>query len=345
MRRNQPGGAFAILSRRARAHVTEDEFELRMREWLSWYRASGLGDEKTVFATRPVIAMLQQAAQLAANTIGEPVIHARHLVATLLSLGNDTGAHRFLSFLGSSVRALRFELQHWVHTSVAAGLPDDVSAWREFLGGTPAELDDGAIIGPAAYIDDQRQVEDRLGFRRDANAFGTLIAAKNISPPLSVGVFGDWGAGKTFFMDMIYKSVEANAAAARGGTSTSFVSHIAQIRFNAWHYTEANLWASLVDNIFRGIFEYLRPDSADEKAIRDQRNDLMSQIDAATASGCNCNRRSSRPASRAISPHVIWRRSAREARVPPQQCAASSPRRHGRTRRSTAVRKMSCRRR
>jgi|GEM_PF-1746306 len=281
---HQVGGALSMLQRRARGHVTDEAFKLRVREWLAWYRGDAPPGMRATFVSRPLLAMLQQARELASGTTGEALIHARHLVAALLSLGNDSGVHRFLSFLGTNVRALRFELQRWIETSVAAGLPDDISVWRKFLGGTSAEQDDGAIIGPAAYIDDQRQVEDRLGFRRDANAFGALIAAKHINPPLSVGIFGDWGAGKTFFMDMIYKSVEANAAGARGGMTTSFVPRIAQIRFNAWHYTEANLWASLVDNIFRGIFEYLRPDSAGEEAIRAQRNELMSQIDAATAS-------------------------------------------------------------
>ena len=35
--------------------------------------------------------------------------------------------------------------------------------------------------------------------------------------------------------------------------------HIVPIYFNAWHYSDSNLWASLVTEIFDKLFERLRP--------------------------------------------------------------------------------------
>lgn len=40
-----------------------------------------------------------------------------------------------------------------------------------------------------------------------------------------------------------------------GNTKSPFCSNIIQIRFNAWHYLDSNLWASLVTEIFDKLFE------------------------------------------------------------------------------------------
>ncbi|MGO8264267.1 hypothetical protein ACC763_39860, partial [Rhizobium ruizarguesonis] len=38
----------------------------------------------------------------------------------------------------------------------------------------------------------------------------------------------------------------------------TFYTGIVQIRLNAWHYVETNLWASLVDNIFTELDRWSR---------------------------------------------------------------------------------------
>ena len=109
-------------------------------------------------------------------------------------------------------------------------------------------------------------LEDRSGAGREANAFAEMITADNFHPPLAVGVFGDWGSGKSFFMRLVHDAVEAvkNRRAPelpkRSGKKApqpgpdrgrvTFMKNVVQIRFNAWHYVETNLWASLVDHIF-----------------------------------------------------------------------------------------------
>jgi predicted nucleic acid-binding Zn-ribbon protein len=95
---------------------------------------------------------------------------------------------------------------------------------------------------------DQR---DLLGIELDVNAMAALVTARDINPPLSIGLFGDWGTGKTFFMDRMQARV---ARIGRSG-GAGFCSGVVQIRFNAWHYVEANLWASLIDTIFRSLEE------------------------------------------------------------------------------------------
>ena len=96
---------------------------------------------------------------------------------------------------------------------------------------------------------------DRSGAQAEADAFAAMISAKQFVPPLAIGIFGEWGSGKSFFMRLVYDAIEQRrlgTAAASQPTDApiSLLDNVVQVRFNAWHYAETNLWASLVDNIF-----------------------------------------------------------------------------------------------
>lgn len=97
--------------------------------------------------------------------------------------------------------------------------------------------------------------DDKLDFASRALTFSKLIADRDLRLPLAIGLFGDWGAGKSFFMELIKKGVSdlSKAASANGSASTEHVRRVAQIDFNAWHYTDANLWASLASRVFDGL--------------------------------------------------------------------------------------------
>jgi hypothetical protein len=98
---------------------------------------------------------------------------------------------------------------------------------------------------------DSANLDDKLGVADEAHAFARVAAAKHVDPPLAFGVFGDWGSGKSFFMRLMQDYVEKLARRDVDEAKTGlFHDKIVQIRFNAWHYAETNLWASLVDHIF-----------------------------------------------------------------------------------------------
>ena len=102
---------------------------------------------------------------------------------------------------------------------------------------------------------------DHLGIETDVKALCSVIAAKDVHPPLSIGLFGDWGTGKSFFMEMMRQRVKELTKAARDwekeGRPTAFCTHTIQIRFNAWHYIDTNLWASLVTHIYEELSRQL----------------------------------------------------------------------------------------
>ncbi|GAB2185288.1 P-loop NTPase fold protein [Roseibium sp. LAB1] len=95
-------------------------------------------------------------------------------------------------------------------------------------------------------------IVDRSGAGSEAEAFASMICWKDFKPPIAVGVFGDWGSGKSFFMRLVHDAIQRRCTVkqrAEAAEERQFLDHVVQIRFNAWHYAETNLWASLVDHI------------------------------------------------------------------------------------------------
>jgi hypothetical protein len=123
---------------------------------------------------------------------------------------------------------------------------------------------------PHFSADDNKRLEDRLGVGNDARIFARLLAAEETTLPLAVGLFGPWGGGKSFFMKLMHR--EMGALAGKKG----YHSKIAHIEFNAWHYVDTDLWASLGLRIFEGIAEHLG--GKQEIAVARERRELNAAI-------------------------------------------------------------------
>ncbi len=93
---------------------------------------------------------------------------------------------------------------------------------------------------------------DRLGITAEVEMLVSVLLAKDTPLPLAVGLFGDWGTGKSFFMsEMEERTAELSALAAEGRPEGApFCRAVRQIRFNAWHYADTDLWASLATTMF-----------------------------------------------------------------------------------------------
>jgi WD40 repeat protein len=127
--------------------------------------------------------------------------------------------------------------------------------------------------------------EDALGFRLDVNMLCSVLADNKISPPISVGLFGEWGSGKSFFMRLMRQRIYTLAEVARNAEATKretrYCGYVQQITFNAWHYTDANLWASLAAEIF---FRLASPDHdpmAEERAyVEHERKAILKRLES-----------------------------------------------------------------
>jgi hypothetical protein len=130
----------------------------------------------------------------------------------------------------------------------------------------------------AGYSADTIDGTDQLGIETEVNAFSAVIASKELIPPLCLGLFGDWGSGKTFFMKRMHDRIELLANKARESNQESaFCSDIVQITFNAWHYVDANLWACLIDRVFEGLDDFI-----EDAHNKHQRKHLLKKLKLAT---------------------------------------------------------------
>jgi hypothetical protein len=122
------------------------------------------------------------------------------------------------------------------------------------------------------YSADDLAGEDALGFSEDADVMATLIAAVDVKPPLSIGLFGNWGSGKSFFMQMLRERIERLANDTRRAepdVPSDYCEQIVQISFNAWNYVEGNVWAGLVSRVWEALHEhYGRQLDGDERYQR-----------------------------------------------------------------------------
>lgn len=125
----------------------------------------------------------------------------------------------------------------------------------------------------AGYISDrvEREQLDRLNIQREVANIANVLTFKQVQPPLALGLFGDWGSGKTFFMGKLQKYIDDLAShyqqeEAKNKSESLWCSRVAQIEFNAWHFSDSNLWASLVTRIYEGLDRELN----EEKEIKDK---------------------------------------------------------------------------
>ncbi len=124
--------------------------------------------------------------------------------------------------------------------------------------------------------------EDQLEVAPYVRMLASVICDQSTPVPLSVGIFGEWGSGKSFFMGMLRQRIDD----IRVGTSNAYWHDIRQISFNAWHYADTNLWASLGDEIFRQLLGEKDDNAARQLTLRaelEKSNQQRKELEAAAA--------------------------------------------------------------
>lgn len=116
-------------------------------------------------------------------------------------------------------------------------------------GPAPSGSRDAYRIGRATLSGDQRTRKDSLKIGAQVDCFARLLAASDVEPPVSLGLFGNWGSGKSYFMSLLRKRIKELT----GTPGNFYVRRVAHIEFNAWHYTDADLWANLALRIFDSL--------------------------------------------------------------------------------------------
>lgn len=160
---------------------------------------------------------------------------------------------------------------------IVQALLDDIAQQRRTSDETPI----------AGYATDTIDIfQDDIGIRRDVETLASVMMAREVVPPLAIGLFGEWGSGKSFFMQSIHAAAGEIANRAKLQGDSPFCSDIVQIRFNAWHYVDSSLWASLVSHILdelSGHFSPKQDDAAKLASLTSDLNSVKSQVAEAEA--------------------------------------------------------------
>jgi hypothetical protein len=229
--------------------------------------------------SKPAMALLGRAWELTKETGAGDAIRGRHLVGAFLASPEEPGSVVVLPLLeeiGLKIPELRKDFLEWLRPHAP---PGEFAAWRRIL--TPADAPREAPPAPE-YDSDDTDDDDHLDISAEVQAFAKLIAHRDVKPPLSIGIFGDWGAGKSFFMRQIENEIQRLAEKAtrseKPQREVGYFRRIVQIRFNAWHYVEGNLWASLVEHIFQNLKFPSKDKSKAETEFRELKKHYARQL-------------------------------------------------------------------
>ncbi len=145
----------------------------------------------------------------------------------------------------------------------------------------------GNAIYVADYNSDTIDVKrEFLGIDEDVQTLTAVMLARRVKPPLAIGLFGDWGSGKSYFMKSMNVAADELSRRAKDDRSPHFCHDIVQIEFNAWHYADTNLWANLVSTILERLAAFVTPRPTPEEqqaALLNELGSAKSSIDEAKA--------------------------------------------------------------
>ncbi len=228
-------------------------------------------------------AVLARARAIASLTVKRTGYDIRHIAAAL-TLADSAGANE--NVLGIAQRSFGVDLTRFperlaaiISTSRERGESEE--AWRNLAIEPVPSPSRQTAPGPAPRRDTVVNLNadhvsasgaDPLGIQADVTAFARLICLDHAMSSLSIGLFGEWGSGKSSFMERLQGEIESLTekerkarkaladATATASASTKeaeaapavprFIENVVQIRFNAWHFADANLWASLTAEFF-----------------------------------------------------------------------------------------------
>src|SRR6266851_1714542 len=98
-------------------------------------------------------------------------------------------------------------------------------------------------------------VDDLLGVAASAQILASRL--REVRPPFTAGIYGEWGSGKTTFVSFVADYLREAILQPNGSSAVLF------IPFSAWPYKSADeVWRALILTIARSLLSL--PDSADE---------------------------------------------------------------------------------
>lgn len=157
----------------------------------------------------------------------------------------------------------------------------------------PSSFEPAVRLGRAvngSATDDSATTNDTIGVSAEVDRLARVLCAHATSIPLAVAILGEWGSGKSSFMQMVQARVhhlagwqQKNAPVA--GDPPAYVTRVRQVRFNAWHYSDEHVLVGMVDKLFRELADQriVKPSvsSAEVDRLRAARDTAARKLDRA----------------------------------------------------------------
>ena len=126
-------------------------------------------------------------------------------------------------------------------------------------------------------------VQDFLGFAPYAQTLFDIISDTETQTPLTIGIFGSWGSGKTSLMQMIKERLDTRARQERRRARQGETAHPhLTVWFNAWLYSrDESLWRALILRALAELRREVRDDPEATKTLDDTETHLYRTIDPA----------------------------------------------------------------
>lgn len=176
------------------------------------------------------------------------------ILAGLLSVTSAIGPSLVAAFsaVGENVSTVSSSYEEWLSAVASAGQSSHGFSLETWL---QNRLPRQPVQVPGYASDQIDPGQDLIGIAAEADAFAYLIASRDLKPPLAVGLFGNWGSGKSFLMRAVQNRIGefGNLVQATDQRDSPVWKNIKQIEFNAWEYVDGDLWSGLLERIFREL--------------------------------------------------------------------------------------------
>ncbi len=246
------------------AHAIEEVLSRALKRWppapeLQLHRQTAPAEaaEGSWVLAPDLVDTLALAAHLAMHTPGRRggSVDLETFVLAMLLLPDSRGIF-FRTLLGPDADMVASE-QRDVVLDVLKQSVSFVAVWDGVVGEIGVGTVEPPLVPPRRvpdYVADrpvERLRDDVLDFRADARAVAEIVCQREPGPPLAIGLFGNWGSGKSSFMHLLRHEIDQLAAQARAaGGASPFVTRADHIFFNAWQYNDAQLWPVLAEFTF-----------------------------------------------------------------------------------------------
>jgi len=110
---------------------------------------------------------------------------------------------------------------------------------------------------------DNETREDLLGYQVHADLLKEIVLDPSMLP-ISIGVFGDWGSGKSSLMLLLYDAIEQWKKEKIESNKKKVIEEnvrVLQIKFNSWQFedyeeTKLTLISSILDALLEDVYQH-----------------------------------------------------------------------------------------